>query len=305
MRGRVLGVLVAAVMLAGVGSLARAAGSGSATVAQPLRLDATGWQHRAAASSLPAAADGIGPGSYLLITTTERDEFGAPTVFICTANFVWDGPWALDGSGGPYLGAAGHCFLPEDKDAYIGSNPYVTRVEVCVKDCAFGGQLGAAFTGELRDLGPVYYARQLRGDIDLGNDFGLVQIPASLIPLIRPAMPVWGGPAGSEAIGTGSPVCLYGNAGGLGEVFATKARAGLGVVEDDGAWFAVLPSFEGDSGSAVENCELSASGLSGTTAVGILTHLVVGTGDVAGTTVARAIEMVQQDWGRTITLRNG
>lgn len=260
-------------------------------------LDVTGWRHQAAAAPLPSAADGIGPGSYLLITTTATDNFGAPEQFICTANFVWDG-W-----GGPYLGAAGHCFLPTDKDAYIGSDPYVTAVDVCVSDCAFGGQLGAVYTGTLARLGPVVYARQLQGDADIGHDFGLVQIPWSLGTSIRPTMPVWGGPAGSDTIGSGTPVCLYGNAAGVGETFPTKARAGIGITEDAGAWYAAVPGFEGDSGSALENCDPSGSGLSGTSAVGIVTHLVVGSGNMAGTTVARAVQMVADDLKIQIGIR--
>ena len=54
--------------------------------------------------STPTASDGVGPGSYLLITQTA---LGGSQSFICTANFVW-----TDTAGNKYLGAAGHCFLP-------------------------------------------------------------------------------------------------------------------------------------------------------------------------------------------------
>jgi hypothetical protein len=50
------------------------------------------------------------------------------------------------------------------------------------------------------------------------------------------------------------------------------------------------------------NCDASGHG---TTAVGILTHLALGTGTVWGTTVRRAIEMVQQDGGPSLSVRNG
>lgn len=287
------------------GSYARAADSGSGPAGRPAVLEVTGWRYTTAGSPLPSAADGIGPGSYLLITTTDVSS-GSPAQFICTANFVWDG------TGGPYLGAAGHCFLPADKDAYVGTDPYVTKVEVCVSGCLFGGQLGAGFAGTFKTLGAVVYARQLRGDADIGNDFGLVRIPPALASLIRPSVPVWGGPTGSAAVRTGMPVCLYGNGEGVGEVFASKARAGVGIVEGDGnlgeagAWFADAPSAPGDSGAAVVNCAPAASGVSGTTAVGILTHLVVGDpGVVAGTTVAKAVAMVEEDTGTRITLRTG
>jgi hypothetical protein len=254
------------------------------------KLDVTGWPVLAAPLALPTpnAGDGIGPGSYLLIDQADG-------TFICTANFVWNGP-----GGERYLGAAGHCFLPPDVDAAPANDPdrYVSRVQVCVADCLFGGQLGAVIQGTFVDLGPVAYARQSRGDIDVGNDFGLVTIPAGT-PGVRTTVPVWGGPTGSASIGVLSPVCIYGNAMGLGEVFATKARAGLGSSTHDGAWFANIPAFQGDSGSAMVNCP----GLTGTTAVGILTHLATdGTGIVAGTTVAQARAMVAAETGMTITL---
>src|SRR2546423_995718 len=104
MRGRLIGVLVAAAVLVTAGSYARAADSSSGAGSRPAILDVNGWKHTTAGAPLPSAADGIGPGSYLLITTTDVSS-GSPAQFICTANFVWDG------TGGPFLGAAGHCFL--------------------------------------------------------------------------------------------------------------------------------------------------------------------------------------------------
>ena len=303
MRRRVLGVLVAAVVLAGAGSLAYASGGHAATGVQPLRLDVTGWKHVESTSPpTPNASDGIGPGSYLLISTNIDDPVGGPNAqYICTANFLWDDHT----SGATYLGAAGHCFLPaDDKQAHVGGNPYVTEVDVCVADCAFGGQLGAVFTGQFEKLGQVVYARQTENGVDVGNDFGLVTVPASLDSLLRPAVPVWGGPTGPGTIDDAWGVCVYGNGVALGETFATKARAGTATYADDHEWDALMPSSEGDSGSAVVNCDPSSSGLSGTTAVGILTHGGVGiVGNVFGTTVQRAAQMVQQDWSHTITLR--
>lgn len=293
MRTRLLLALVAASLLALVGPGLPQASAAPRT--QPLALDVSGWRFAGPGLPGPNAADGIGPGSYLLITQRGDDGSGNPPQFICTANFVWDG------AGGPYLGAAGHCFLPADKEAAVGSDPYVLAVDVCVRGCAFGGQLGNGFAGTFKRLGEVVYARQVRNGVDVGNDFGLVRIPASLTPLIRPRVPVWGGPRGSAPVSLGTPVCVYGNGEAVGEVFATKARTGVGVDEADGAWYADIPSLPGDSGSAVVNCP----GLTGTTALGALTHLVVGTGVVAGTTVQRAVSMVRSDLGLDIKLRNG
>src|SRR5688572_24329203 len=93
---------------------------------------------------LPADAVGIGPGSPLLVTIPNEG------TFICTANYLFT-------SGGrTYLGAAGHCFLPESKKATHGSgadyNPSGVVTEVCVDFCVFGGQL-TGILGDFRTLG--------------------------------------------------------------------------------------------------------------------------------------------------------
>lgn len=285
---RLVGSLVVLVALA---SLSAPEAQASDSGFRPARLTVTGWP-RLAVPALPgpSAGDGIGPGSYLLIDQTDGNSY------ICTANFVWNGP-----RGARYLGAAGHCFLPADQQAAPRANPgkYVTRVQVCVSGCAFGGQLGAVLQGNFVTLGSVAYARQEQGaGNDVGHDFGLVKIPSGTAG-VRTTVPVWGGPTGSAPIGFLKPVCLYGNAEGLGEAFATKARAGIGSSTHDGAWYANIPSAPGDSGSALVNCPA----LVGTTAVGILTHLATdGTGFIAGTTVAQAQAMFLADTGKTITL---
>lgn len=328
-RSRRLAALAAALVCGGTAlgpgahALAVTAGGASSTASATGRLaiaNVTGWTLQAPASSLPTptASDGIGPGSYLLITRTDG-------TFICTANFVWSS------AGTKYLGTAGHCLLPsgdptnpsvpDPAAASFGADTFVSDVSVCVSSCAFGGQLGGVIQGTFDHLcattsackGAIY-ARQYVGteanQTDIGNDFGLVAIPAADAGAIRPTMPVWGGPTGSASVGTGSPVCLYGNGEVVGETFATKARAGIGMGEGSGttagAWFADIPSLLGDSGSAVENCVLGATGLAGTSAVGVLTHLNIGTaGLVAGTTVAQATALVASDAKITISLING
>jgi hypothetical protein len=235
----------------------------------------------------PAMAQNIGPGSHLLIEIPNAGTFG------CTANFVW-------ATGNVrYLGAAGHCFLAEGTTATHGDGADFdasgVRVSVCVSNCSFGGELGFSFTGDLVTLGQVAYARQTAADGDIGNDFGIVTIPASLASLIRPSMPVFGGPSSVEDVTPGRTLCHYGNGVGVGEVFLTMARVGVGGGTTEKYWMADLAAAPGDSGSAVVTCGLNGTNLVGQGAAGVLTHLgiEVGTqhGFVLGTTIARAIEM--------------
>ncbi|MEO7429251.1 MAG: hypothetical protein ABIY48_07680 [Acidimicrobiales bacterium] len=296
-RRRVLGTLIALLAIAPLAVPAAQAGSGF----RPAMLNVTGWTRLASptlagtklvGAPLPNAGDGIGPGSYLLIDQTDGNSY------ICTANFVW-----TDGSK-TYLGAAGHCFLRAGDVVAPPATPgfRVKAVSVCVSSCAFGGQLGSVVRGDLRPLGPVVFARQSESGQDVGNDFGLVEIPSALLASVRHSVPVWGGPTGTPAApGLGQRLCLYGNAGGLGEVFATKARAGVAGQGTQSAWFASIPSAPGDSCAAVVSCP----SLTGTTAAGILTHLATnGTGFIAGTTVERARTMVYSGTGKLINVLN-
>ncbi len=288
---RILGTMLGVVALAAlIVPSVEAAGPGF----KPAILDVTGWKLAGPSTGLggvalagvplPNSGDGIGPGSYLLIDKADGS-------FICTANFVWSGS-----DGNTYLGAAGHCFLPAGVDHE--DTPGAT-VQVCVSDCFLGGQIGT-LAGTYEDLGEVAFARQSADGIDIGNDFGIVKIPQALLGKVRHSVPVWVGPTTStpQSPTLGSLVCLYGNAAGLGEVFATKARFGIGGVGSADSWSATIPSAPGDSGSAVVNCP----GLTGSSPAGLLTHLAIGgTGIIAGTTVVRAQEMAREA-GVTLTL---
>jgi hypothetical protein len=232
-------------------------------------------------------AQNIGPGSHLLIEIPGAGTFG------CTANFVW-------ASGDTrYLGAAGHCFLPEGTTATHGPGTDYdasgVQVSVCVSNCSFGGETGFVLTGDLVSLGAVAYARQTASDGDIGNDFGVVAIPASLASRIRTAMPVFGGPTTVETVAQGQPLCHYGNGVLVGETFLTMARIGVGTASTSKSWQGDLAAAPGDSGSAVVTCDISGTEFQGRGAAGVLTHLgvAIGTehGFVFGTTTRRAIEM--------------
>lgn len=266
---------------------AATAGLGAPTFV-PARLDVTGRLADAttipAGAPMPAGATQIGPGSWLLI------EIG-PDAFACTANWIWQDGAEL------YLGAAGHCFLPEAATATHGAGADFdasdVRVSACVARCEFAGQVGF-LTGDTRvELGEVAYARQTRAGVDIGNDFGLVRIPAHLHDDIRTTLPVWGAVSDQRDMRTGDQVCLYGHGTGIAETYATKARAGVSIASrTDGSWRAAIPSMLGDSGSAVATCAVQGDSVRGIAAAGILTH-ISGTG-IAGTSMARAASLARE-----------
>jgi hypothetical protein len=237
----------------------------------------------------PAMAQNIGPGSHLIIDIPGAGTFG------CTANFVWASGVTR------YLGAAGHCFLPEGTTATHGPgadyNASGVQVSVCVSNCSFGGETGFVLTGDLVSLGAVAYSRQTAFDGDIGNDFGVVTIPDSLASQVRPSMPVFGGPATVEPVTLGRPLCHYGNGVVVGESFVTMARVGVGISSTSTSWVGNLAAAPGDSGSAVVTCDVSGTEIHGAGAAGVLTHLGVAIpepGVVFGTTTNRAIQMASE-----------
>lgn len=247
-----------------------------------------------AAAVPPEQSSGIGPGSMLFIT--REDSSGTAG---CTANFVWRGS-----DGTLYLGAAGHCFLPESADAdrnaggSYDSSQVSTRV--CIS-CTFGGGTAlSGLEGETVELGDVVYARQSRDGEDIGNDFGLVEIPSDAEHLVDPSMPTWGGPTERGEVNVGETVVQYGNGVGTGETFLTKNRTGVGVQQDpdNGRWYAQLPAAPGDSGSAIQGATTTVTSPEGVEAAGILTHIAfsndpTGSG-TAGTNRAKATQMATE-----------
>lgn len=251
-------------------------------------------------ASVVTGATGIGPGSPILITIPGEGRFG------CTANFVWKSGTRY------YLGSAGHCFLPSAKKSTHGEGADYdasgVTVQVCVENCQ-GNFRTALLVGKMVTLGKVAYARQTdpTDTEPVGNDFGVVEIPVEAEHLIRPAMPVWGGPKGFSTVEQGKIACHYGNGVGVGELFPTKARVGVGGGGDDAFWMGDFVGAFGDSGSALNGCETDGVTIVGTGAAGVLTHLGVNVcpcdvkykniriiaehGVVFGTTTRRAIEM--------------
>jgi hypothetical protein len=155
--------------------------------------------------------------------------------------------------------------------------------------------------GELVRLGGVAYARQTdpTGTEDVGNDFGVVEIPTALAPQVRRAMPVFGGPTGVDTLDQGELGCHFGHGLVVGETFATKDRIGVGGGSEPDYWLGDFAGAFGDSGSAMVSCVQQGAGFSGRGAVGVLTHLGLSVCpcDVnykKFTTVSRAVEMARE-----------
>ena len=256
-----------------------------------------------AGGGVPELATGIRPGSQMFIAFPDGTTGG------CTANFVWQ-----DGWGDRYIGAAGHCFLPDGKNASEnaqrdgeddGDVYDVNQLSVAVcADCTFGGATGLIVRGTTIELGDVAYARQTLPDgSSVGHDFGLVRIPSSAEDAVDPSMPQFGGPTGVSdgAVAAGTPVNQYGAGMGNGEVFASQGSNGVseGDFGSPESWFAAVRASPGDSGSPLQSTT-AGTGPEGELAAGILTHITA-TG-TAGTTMGRCKEMVQTDVGLDISV---
>lgn len=278
------------------GPVASASLTAGVTQLQRLRLDLAGWVDARTIVPLevltPEAAANIGPGSAIVMTIPDEGRFG------CTANFIWR-------SGGRrYLGAAGHCFLAATATSTHGPDADYDAsgvvVQVCVEDCE-GNFRTNLLLGRWVTLGRVAYARQTAGGEDVGNDFGVVEIPRKIEEVLRRSLPVWGGPTGVDQLQLGATACHYGHGLGFGEVYPTKARVGVGGGSDDQAWMGDFAGAFGDSGSPLVACEQTGATFEGRGAIGVLTHLGIGVdestgehGVIFGTTIARAIEMGQE-----------
>lgn len=270
--------------------------AGDMEVRRP-RVDVTAWTDLSTSIPLelvtPAAASNIGPGSAIIMDIPDEGRFG------CTANFVWRA------GGRRYLGAAGHCFIPADRAAthgpgadYDASGVVVT---VCVENCE-GNFRTNQITGTWVTLGKVAYSRQTLDGDDVGNDFGIVEIPPQVRDFVRLELPVWGGFSGVETLELGDYACHYGHGLVTGEVFVTKARVGIGGGSDATEWSGDFAAAFGDSGSPLIGCVNDGVGsFEGTGAIGVLTHIGVGVDETTGehgvtfgTTIARAIEMARE-----------
>jgi len=252
-------------------------------------------------SAVPERAEGVRPGSQLFIS------FPGGTTAGCTANFVWRDAGG-SGGGDLYIGAAGHCFLPEGANASANAQRAAESddevfdvsqlsVEICT-DCTVGGYAGlVGLGGRTVELGEVVYARQALPDgSQVGHDFGLVRIPDAAGDLVDPSLPQWGGPDGvlSGAAPEGSPVNQYGAGVGNGEVYPTQGSSGVSFGEfgTPESWYAGIRASPGDSGSPLVQTETDVESPGGP-AAGILTHITaIG---VAGTTMSRCKQMPLED----------
>jgi len=262
--------------------------AGAQTTVRP-RLDLTPMTNVTrtipAALVTPAMAQNIGPGSHLIIDIPGAGTFG------CTANFIWAGGAAR------YLGAAGHCFLPEGATATHGAGADFdsSRRRARVREQLFvrrrdrlHAHRRSRSTRRRRLRAPDGGERRHRQRLRRRDDSRRAgRAGAAVRAGVRR-------PQSVDTITTASRFAITATASRRRNV-RDGARVGVGGGSTAASWSGALAAAPGDSGSAVLTCDVNATGVSGRGAAGVLTHLGVGTqGFVFGTTVARAIQMAAE-----------
>ncbi|MEK6985899.1 MAG: hypothetical protein AABX89_05925 [Candidatus Thermoplasmatota archaeon] len=261
-----------------------------------------------AAGLPPTIQEGIGPGSAL--------QQGVDGIqFICSASFLLRDPATAT----YYLSTAGHCLVRDATDGtpYTGAaNPdrVKNRVDICVDGCLNNG-LGLGTYVSLQ-AGEGYHPVTYAESGGIGQDFGIIEIPAELHDLLRPAMPQWGGPIGLDDGSTGDTVVHYGHGtlvvpGVVGLVTRTPADQGRLAIHfgADGRSFSAFGHVTGgDSGSGAAMAALDPTGLAtGEGALGVITHSIVYVGApiMSGTLMTHGLEMVRDATGLALELVDG
>lgn len=113
----------------------------------------------------------------------------------CTANFIFQDTdtGGFDPTQTLYLGAAGHCFEPDDSALAVAFAPG-TENPVLV------------------NVGPVVYHIDTAGT----DDFALIRIDDRLKSWVSPSMAHWGGPKGVHPSGSGNVILYTGHGVGVG-----------------------------------------------------------------------------------------
>ncbi|MEA3203698.1 MAG: hypothetical protein QOI63_1377 [Thermoplasmata archaeon] len=257
----------------------------------------------------PHPTDKVGPGTQLSISWSGADRgghtvntVGRGTDRFCTANWVWK-----DQAGKMYLGTAGHCLVPLGKTTAPGPDFVDTsnvRVFACRSACVLGGfagyyQSNAAIAGPASDwveLGPVAYATFSASSV--ADDFGILEIPASLYADVSPDLKGWGGPVGSAPVAGNDVLVLHGAGSLVAETLATKSRAGVfDPPSGTAVWVGAVASYGGDSGGPVGKLVVSGPDAGKVQAVGYLTR-ASGCSDACpkaqGPTVLSAVNVAHQ-----------
>jgi hypothetical protein len=259
------------------------------------------------ASPPPTIQDGIGPGSAL----QQHAKAGSQAGFLCTAAFLLRDPVTAT----YYLSTAGHCLVVDETDthAYTGAaNPDKVDHEIliCIAGC-IDNALGLGTYVSLVDDGayhPVTFAQS--GGI--GQDFGIVEIPPSEAKHLRPELPQWGGPHGTDSANAGDLLVHYGHGtyccpvvGGVASrTPADQGRTAVALSSGGDSFEALGWVTGGDSGSGIALAAPDPTGvLHGTAALGVITHGLEGEGSLFdGTMLPHALDMVRESTGLSLQL---
>lgn len=253
----------------------------------------------------PTIQDGIGPGSALLVGV-------GGVQFICSASFLLRDVITAT----YYLSTAGHCLVrdADDPKSVTGSTDPAAvnnHIEICVAGC-LNNALGLGTYVVLKPAGgyhPVAFAKSA----GIGDDFGLIEIPAEHHDLLRPEMPQWGGPTGFDAGSTGDLIVHYGHGSyccpGVGAVSTRtpvdQGRIAISDGNDGEAFNGIGHVTGGDSGSGAAIGVIDATGVArGEGALGVITHAIVYAGAplFSGTLMPHGMELAAQTTGFNLEL---
>ena len=181
----------------------------------------------------------------------------------CTANFVF-----TDGTD-TYIGQAAHCSgtgaANETDGCPAQSLPLGTKVEID----------GATQPGTM--VYNSWLTMQARGEKDRNacsyNDFALIRIDPADAGRVSPAIPVLGGPTGTNTAGVrfGESVFSYGNSSLRFCISEHSPKEGVSLGTTGGGWthpvYTATPGSPGDSGSAFVDAQGRALGVLSTLAL--------------------------------------
>jgi PKD repeat protein len=237
----------------------------------------------------PGLQQGIGPGTGIRFAARNG---AAYATFGCTSSFLFENAATQK----YYLATAGHC-LQDAGSVDATSSSRALWVDLCFRNCdsnfaGLGDYVHLTADSAYQGYHPVAWAHEN----GIGDDAGLIEVPASVQSLLRPWLFEWGGPTAVKDLATGDLIAHFGH-GVAQDVPVVQGRLHVAVLTDSTSFTAVGHVSGGDSGSAISKGAVRTDkAVVGDGASGILTHCVSLTSPVCygvffGTRMNHALDM--------------